>query len=68
MKKHTVDMTKGSIFKHIIKFAIPIMLAGVLQTLYNAADMVVVGKFAGKNDLAAVGSTSSAINLLISIL
>ena len=67
MKKHTVDMTKGSIFKHIIKFAIPIMLAGVLQTLYNAADMVVVGKFAGKNDLAAVGSTSSAINLLISI-
>ena len=67
MKKHTVDMTQGSIFKLIIKFAIPIMLAGVLQTLYNAADMVVVGKFAGKNDLAAVGSTSSAINLLISI-
>ncbi len=65
MKKHTVDMTKGSVFKHLIKFAIPIMIAGVLQNLYNAADMVVVGKFAGKESLAAVGSTGSAINLLV---
>lgn len=67
MKKHTVDMTKGSIFRHIISFAIPIMIAGVLQTLYNAADTVVVGKFAGKEALAAVGSTGSAINLVIGI-
>lgn len=67
MKKHTVDMTKGSIFRHIIAFAIPIMIAGVLQTLYNAADMIVVGKFAGKQSLAAVGSTSSAINLMINV-
>ena len=67
MKKHTVDMTKGNIFRHIIAFAIPIMISGILQTLYNAADMIVVGKFAGKQSLAAVGSTSSAINLLISI-
>lgn len=65
MKKHTVDMTKGSVFKHLIKFAIPIMIAGMLQNLYNAADMVVVGKFAGKESLAAVGSTGSAINLLV---
>lgn len=67
MKKHTVDMTTGSIFRHIIKFTIPIMIAGVLQTLYNAADTVVVGKFAGKEALAAVGSTGSAINLIIGI-
>lgn len=67
MRKHTVDMTKGSIFRHIISFAIPIMIAGVLQTLYNAADMIVVGKFAGKQSLAAVGSTTSAINLMLNI-
>ena len=67
MKKHTVDMTKGNIFKLIISFAIPIMISGVLQTLYNAADMIVVGKFAGKQSLAAVGSTSSAINLMLNI-
>ncbi len=67
MKKHTVDMTKGSILRHIIAFAIPVMIAGVLQTLYNAADTVVVGKFAGKEALAAVGSTSSAINLLLGV-
>lgn len=60
-------MTKGSIFRHIVAFAIPIMIAGVLQTLYNAADMIVVGKFAGKQSLAAVGSTSSAINLMLNI-
>lgn len=65
MKKHTVDMTKGSILRHIIAFAIPIMIAGILQNLYNAADMIVVGKFAGKESLAAVGSTGSAINLLV---
>lgn len=65
MKKHTVDMTKGNILRLLIAFAIPIMIAGVMQTLYNAADMIVVGKFAGKESLAAVGSTSSAINLLI---
>jgi len=67
MKKHTVNMTQGSILSQIIAFAIPIMIAGVLQTLYNAADMIVVGKFAGKVSLAAVGSTSSAVNLLINI-
>ena len=67
MKKHTVDMTRGSIMRHIIAFAIPVMIAGVLQTLYNAADTVVVGKFAGKEALAAVGSTGSAIHLIIGV-
>ncbi|MBE7055682.1 MAG: MATE family efflux transporter [Ruminococcaceae bacterium] len=67
MKKHTVDMTRGNIFRLIIAFALPIMVSGILQTLYNAADMIVVGKFAGKESLAAVGSTSSAINLMLNI-
>ncbi len=67
MKKHTVDMTKGNILKLIIAFAIPIMISGVLQSLYNAADMIVVGRFAGPKSLAAVGSTGSAINLIIGI-
>ena len=67
VKNHTVDMTKGNIFRLIVAFAIPIMISGVLQTLYNAADMVVVGRFAGPKSLAAVGSTGSAINLLIGI-
>ena len=67
MKKRSVDMTKGSIFKHIITFAIPLILTGVLQVLYNVADMVVVGRFSGEDALAAVGSTSSAINLIVNV-
>ncbi len=67
MKKHTVDMTRGNIFKLIVMFAVPIMISGVLQTLYNAADMIVVGRFAGPKSLAAVGSTGSAINLIIGV-
>jgi len=67
MKKHTVDMTKGNVLKLIVAFAIPIMISGVLQSLYNAADMIVVGRFAGPKSLAAVGSTGSAINLLVGI-
>lgn len=66
-KAHSVDMTKGSPLKHILRFAIPLIFTGLLQSLYNSADMVVVGRFAGENALAAVGSTSSAINLIINL-
>ena len=65
--KKTVDMTKGGIGSRIITFAIPIILTGVLQVLYNAADMIVIGRFSGKNSLAAVGSTAPAINLVINL-
>lgn len=69
--KHSVDMTRGGIFRPIIMFAIPLMLTGMLQVFYSAADMIVVGRFmgktAGKNALAAIGSTSSAINLFINM-
>lgn len=67
MAKYELDMTSGNLFKKIISYTIPILLTGVLQLLYNAADVAVVGQFAGKQALAAVGSTGSLINLIISL-
>ena len=58
MKSNSIDMTEGSIFNKIILFAIPLMLSSILQLLFNAADLVVVGKVAGNESLAAVGSSS----------
>lgn len=66
-KKYEIDMTEGSLLKNIIRFSIPLMLSGILQLLYNAADVVVVGRFAGSDSLAAVGSTSSLFNLLLNL-
>ena len=67
MAKYELDMTSGNLFKKIIAYTIPIMLTGILQLLYNAADVAVVGKFAGDEALAAVGSTGSLINLIVSL-
>ena len=67
MKKYEIDMTHGSIVKKILLFAFPLMLSSVLQLLYNAADIVVVGRFDGGTSLAAVGSTSSLINLIVCV-
>lgn len=60
-----VDMVDAPLLPNIIIFAIPLMLTGILQLLFNACDMVVVGRFAGSEALAAVGSTSSLTNLLV---
>lgn len=60
-------MTTGPFFKKILIFAFPLMLTGVLQLVYNAADIMVVGRFAGSAALAAVGSTSSLVNLIINL-
>ena len=60
-------MTEGPIFSKLLKFSIPLIISSVLQLLFNAADVVVVGRFAGDNSLAAVGSTGSLINLLINL-
>ncbi|MBE5782538.1 MAG: MATE family efflux transporter [Clostridiales bacterium] len=57
-------MTKGSILSNLIRFSLPLMATGVLQLLYNAADVAVVGQFAGAQSLAAVGSTGALINML----
>lgn len=66
-KKYEIDMCNGPLFGKIVIFYIPLMLSGLLQLLFNAADIVVVGKFAGDEALAAVGSTSSLINLLVNV-
>lgn len=58
-------MVHGPLLPSIIRFSIPLMLTGVLQLLFNACDMVVVGQFAGSDPLAAVGSTTSLTNLLV---
>lgn len=67
MKKYEIDMTHGSIIKKLLLFSLPLMLSSVLQLLYNAADIVVVGRFDGKTSLAAVGSTASLINLIVGV-
>lgn len=65
--KHQMDMCTGSIMKKMLLFAVPLMFSSILQLLFNAADIVVVGRFAGDNSLAAVGATSSLINLLVNL-
>ncbi len=67
VKKYEIDMCNGSVFRKMLLFAIPLMCSGVLQLLFNAADIIVVGRFAGDNSLAAVGANSSLINLLTNI-
>lgn len=68
MKKNSVaDMTEGPFTSKIIRFALPLMFTGVLQLIYNTADTVIVGKFSGKQALAAVGSTGSLVALILNV-
>ena len=55
----TMDMTEGSLLTKVLFFSLPIMLSGILQLLFNAADTIVVGRFAGNEALAAVGSVGA---------
>lgn len=66
-KRYDMDMCNGPILKKMLMFAIPLICSSVLQLLFNAADIVVVGRFAGDNSLAAVGSNTSLINLLTNV-
>lgn len=66
-KAYEMDMCNGPLVSKILMFALPLILSGILQLLFNAADMVVAGRFAGSIALAAVGATSSLINLLINV-
>lgn len=61
----SVDMTQGTIWKLLLSFAVPMLIGQIFQQLYSAVDSVVVGRFVGKEALAAVGSTGSVINSLI---
>lgn len=66
-RSHEIDMVHGPLIGKLLIFALPLMLSGILQLLFNAADIIVVGRFAGDDSLAAVGSTGSLINLLTNL-
>lgn len=65
--KYEIDMCSGQLLSKIIIFTLPLLLSSNLQLLYNAADVIVVGRYAGKASLAAVGSTGSLTNLIVSL-
>lgn len=64
-KTENMDMLQGSLTDKILKFALPLAVTGILQQLFNAADVAVIGQYAGKNAMAAVGSNSPVIGLLV---
>ena len=66
-KKYEIDMCNGPILKKMLMFALPLMASSILQLLFNAADIIVVGRFAGDNSMAAVGSNTALINLLTNL-
>ena len=66
-KSYAMDLTTGSVWTKMLLFALPLMCSSMLQLLFNAADIVVVGRFVGDNSLAAVGSNTALINLLTNL-
>ena len=66
-KRYSLDMTSGPFIKKILLFSVPLILTGLLQLAYNSADIIVVGRFVGKEALAAVGSTGSLVNLFLNL-
>ena len=64
MKRENVDLTEGSIWKNLLTFTLPLLFSALLQQLYNTADLLIVGRFAGKVDMAAIGACG-AITLLV---
>ncbi|MDO5155897.1 MAG: MATE family efflux transporter [Eubacteriales bacterium] len=66
-KQYGMDLTQGSILNKMLRFCVPLMFSSILQLLFNAADIVVVGRFAGDASLAAVGSNVALINLLTNL-
>lgn len=66
--RYEMDMTKGPLLKNMVQFAVPLMFSGFLQLFYNAADIMVVGRFAGSQALAAVGATGAISSLLVNLL
>ena len=64
---YRMDMVSGPLAGKLLVFALPLMLSSLLQLLFNAADVVVVGRWAGPEALAAVGSNTALINLLVNL-
>ena len=67
MQKNTAYMTEGPLLKKILLYTFPIILTGILQLLFNAADLVVVGRYCGRLSVAAVGATGAIINLMTNL-
>ena len=67
MSRRNVDMVNGPIFKNVISYTIPIIFTGILQLIFNAADLVIVGQFCGSISVAAVGATTSITNLIVNL-
>ena len=65
--KYEIDMCQGTIMDKLITFALPLMLSGILQLMFNAVDIIVVGRFSGSQALAAVGSTTALINVFTNL-
>lgn len=65
--KYEIDMCTGSLPQKILLFSLPLMATGMLQLLFNAADIIVVGRYVGSHALAAVGSNGSIINLIVNL-
>ncbi len=66
-KNYEIDMCSGPLLGKILLFSLPLMLSSILQLLFNAADVIVVGQFAGSHDMAAVGSTAALFNMIVNI-
>ena len=66
-KSYEIDMCSGPLFGKMLVYSLPLMASGILQLLFNAADIIVVGRFTGSEALAAVGATSALINLLVNL-
>ncbi|MBR5201710.1 MAG: MATE family efflux transporter [Clostridia bacterium] len=67
MSRRNIDMVSGPILKNVIAYTIPIIFTGILQLLFNAADLIVVGQFCGSISVAAVGATTSITNLIVNL-
>ena len=65
--KYEIDMCNGTIMDKLISFALPLMFSGILQLMFNAVDIIVVGRFSGSESLAAVGSTTALINVFTNL-
>jgi hypothetical protein len=66
-RSNEIDMTSGNIFKKMLVYAIPLALSGILQLLYNAADLIVCGMYGSQNATAAISSTNALIQLIINL-
>ena len=66
-RAHEIDFSEGRLLPKLFSFALPVMLSGILQLAFNAADLIVVGRFDGEVALAAVGSNGALVSLVVNV-